>query len=84
MLCLLLHCTLLLQQWEVFVSQAEFWNRMHGLHQTVSLRQGTRRGWFTYEEISALLDSLPLSNLFHTIFQVSCNIHQLYVVNSYL
>ncbi|XP_065343987.1 protein CNPPD1 [Cloeon dipterum] len=56
--------------WEVFVRDKDFWIALIRLHRTVSLRQGLRRGWFTYEETAALLDILPLTQFLQQALQI--------------
>jgi hypothetical protein len=63
-----------LQKWEVFVKDKEFWSALLRLHRTVCLRQGLRRGWFTYEETAAILDILPLSQILHQTLQVNMKV----------
>ncbi|XP_059470003.1 protein CNPPD1 [Neocloeon triangulifer] len=57
-------------RWEVFVKDQDFWSALMRLHRTVSLRQGLRRGWFTYEETAALLDIVPLTQLLQQALQI--------------
>lgn len=60
-----------LQKWEVFVSEEEFWSRFNLLESKVGLRQGSKRGWFTYTELNLLLQLIDLSNVIQCFWNVS-------------
>ncbi|KAF4533492.1 hypothetical protein B566_EDAN000977 [Ephemera danica] len=58
-------------KWKVYVGEKEFWQRIIGLYRTVSMREGSRRGWFTYEEMCALINRQNMTSIASTIVQVS-------------
>ncbi|KAG8262794.1 protein CNPPD1 [Homalodisca vitripennis] len=57
--------------WEVYVSEQAFWARLNTLEAELALREGTRRGWFSYTELSQLVHAMELVSLAHTLITVS-------------
>lgn len=62
---------LILQKWEVYVSEKEFWKRLKLLECKVNLREGCKRGWFTYSELNLLLDLIDFTYMMQSIWTVS-------------
>lgn len=57
--------------WEVYVSEAVFWERLRWLESRLALREGRNRGWFSYTELTTLVNAAELVNLAHTLITVS-------------
>ncbi|KAJ6648798.1 Protein CNPPD1 [Pseudolycoriella hygida] len=60
--------------WNLFVSNKEFFEKLKFVETEIAKRQGLERGWLTYTELSNLLPSLAIAKAFlqHTsIFVVS-------------
>ncbi|GLH12007.1 Uncharacterized protein GBIM_16688 [Gryllus bimaculatus] len=57
--------------WEVFVSEQAFWNRLQELEKDVALREGKRRGWFSYSDLDHILEMLDLTTVAQTVISVS-------------
>lgn len=47
--------------WNVYVSNDEFFEKVQSLEVTLARRQGLHRGWFTYMELNTLLPSIKLA-----------------------
>ncbi|KAL0272435.1 UNVERIFIED_CONTAM: hypothetical protein PYX00_005404 [Menopon gallinae] len=58
-------------KWEVFVSEKEFWDRFRIMERKLGLRQGCKRGWFTYTELHLLLELIDISNIVHSFCMVT-------------
>lgn len=57
--------------WEVFVSEEDFWTRLQSIEKTLAMREGKRRGWFSYSEISQLMESIEMMSVAQTLIMVS-------------
>jgi len=57
--------------WEVFVKESLFWTRLRELEKNISLREGKKRGWFSYTELENLLDIVDTKALAQAIIMVS-------------
>uniref|UniRef100_A0A1B6KXB5 Protein CNPPD1 n=1 Tax=Graphocephala atropunctata TaxID=36148 RepID=A0A1B6KXB5_9HEMI len=57
--------------WEVYVSKQAFWTRLNTLEAELAMREGTRRGWFSYTELCQLVHAVKLVSLAHTLLKVS-------------
>ncbi|KAK6625074.1 hypothetical protein RUM43_005365 [Polyplax serrata] len=57
--------------WQVYVSEQEFWKRFNSLESKVGLRQGCKRGWFTYMELNMLFQLIDLSNFVKCLWNVT-------------
>lgn len=57
--------------WEVYVSEETFRARLHTIEAVLALREGKRRGWFSYTELTHLVHSVELLSLAHTIITMS-------------
>ncbi|KAL1140213.1 hypothetical protein AAG570_000145 [Ranatra chinensis] len=60
--------------WHVFVKDTSFWSRLRSMERDIALKEGKRRGWFSYTELENLLDSLDIITLAQTIVAVSHNL----------
>ena len=47
--------------WNIYVSNEEFFDRVHLLEGILAKRQGLHRGWFTYTEMNSLLPALTIA-----------------------
>ena len=59
------------QDWEVFVGEQAFWKRLCQMEKDIALKEGKRRGWFSYTDLENLLDTIDLVALAHTVLTVS-------------
>uniref|UniRef100_T1IFL6 Protein CNPPD1 n=1 Tax=Rhodnius prolixus TaxID=13249 RepID=T1IFL6_RHOPR len=44
--------------WEVFVEKTNFWKRLRLLEREIALKEGIKRGWFSYTDLENLLDTI--------------------------
>lgn len=61
------------QEWEVFVSEQAFWTKLHRMEKDIALKEGKRRGWFSYTDLENLLDTVDLAALARAVLTVSEN-----------
>jgi hypothetical protein len=59
------------QNWKVFVSERAFWTRLCRLEKDIALKEGKRRGWFSYTDLENLLDTVDLAALAQAVITVS-------------
>ena len=59
------------QDWEVFVSEQAFWKRLCQMERDIALKEGKRRGWFSYTDMENLLDIVDLAALAQAVLTVS-------------
>ncbi|XP_049816823.1 protein CNPPD1 [Schistocerca nitens] len=57
--------------WEVFVSEQNFWKRLWCLEKQIALQEGKRRGWFSYTDMERLLESVDITALVNAVLTVS-------------
>lgn len=60
--------------WDVYVSNAEFFAKLCTVERELAERQGCARGWLTYTELSQLFPSLAIARAFlkySTVFAIS-------------
>ncbi|GJQ75630.1 hypothetical protein Trydic_g17708 [Trypoxylus dichotomus] len=53
--------------WEIFVSEANFWKKLCDLERVLAKKEGVNRGWFTYSELNAILTLVDAYHLCHYI-----------------
>ncbi|KAJ9579852.1 hypothetical protein L9F63_004491 [Diploptera punctata] len=58
-------------QWEVFVSEHAFWTRLSKMEREVALKEGRRRGWFSYTDLEKLMETVDLASLAQALVTVS-------------
>lgn len=58
-------------KWEVFVSDRAFWTRLYRMEKDIALKEGKRRGWFSYADLENLLDTVDLAALAQAVLTVS-------------
>ncbi|ALC40394.1 CG40191 [Drosophila busckii] len=46
--------------WNIYISNEQFFNKLNTVERTLALREGLRRGWLTYSELVQLLPSFTL------------------------
>jgi hypothetical protein len=61
------------QEWEVFVSEQAFWSRLYRMEKDIALKEGKRRGWFSYTDLENLLDTVDMAALARAVLTVSEN-----------
>lgn len=47
-------------QWQIIVSENEFYEKLKTVERLLALREGLSRGWFTYSELEKLMPSLEI------------------------
>ncbi|XP_046405334.1 protein CNPPD1 isoform X2 [Ischnura elegans] len=57
--------------WRVSVGEHQFWEWLESLEEAVAFREGHWKGWFTYSDLSYLLQSKELVTIASTLFTVS-------------
>ncbi|RZB39201.1 protein CNPPD1 [Asbolus verrucosus] len=57
--------------WEIFVNELTFWEKLKEIETTLAKRQGITRGFFTYTELHNLLTMIEVQNLIQNILAVS-------------
>lgn len=59
------------QDWTVFVRNQDFWERLQRLEKDVAYKEAQKRGWFSYTELSCLMNSMQLITVAHALVNVS-------------
>uniref|UniRef100_A0A1B6DA34 Protein CNPPD1 n=1 Tax=Clastoptera arizonana TaxID=38151 RepID=A0A1B6DA34_9HEMI len=57
--------------WEVFISSEKFWLRLQEMESELALRQGRQRGWFSYTELSQLIQAIEFVSFTQTLLAMS-------------
>lgn len=60
--------------WNLYVSNGEFFDKLKAIEMALARQQGVRRGWLTYTELTQLIPSLAIAKSFlqySTVFAVS-------------
>lgn len=57
------------------MSEEDFWTRLQSIEKTLAMREGKRRGWFSYSEISQLMESIEMMSVAQTLIMVCTNIY---------
>lgn len=55
------------KDWEVFVKEETFWQKLCEMEATVARKEGGQRGWFTYTELEKLLATINAKNLLQAL-----------------
>lgn len=61
----------LFKDWNIFVYESSFWERLKKLEEEIALRQGMKRGWFTYTELKYLITTNELSAFINNLVSLS-------------
>ncbi|XP_014245318.1 protein CNPPD1 [Cimex lectularius] len=56
--------------WEVFVQKSVFHDMLRTIEKTVAMKEGKKRGWFSYTDLELLIDSIDTLSLAQTFFTV--------------
>ncbi|XP_017132122.1 protein CNPPD1 [Drosophila elegans] len=56
--------------WNIYISNEHFFNKLNSVERTLAERQGLRRGWFTYSELVQLLPSFAWTKFLVNSFSV--------------
>lgn len=59
------------QDWAIFVQDRDFWERLGKLEKDIAYKEGRKRGWFSYTELSCLMENVQLVALVHAFVSVS-------------
>ncbi|KZC09630.1 PREDICTED: protein CNPPD1 [Dufourea novaeangliae] len=57
--------------WTVFVHNQDFWERLQRLEKDVAYKEAQKRGWFSYTELSCLMNSMQLLTIAHAMINIS-------------
>lgn len=57
--------------WTVFVHNQEFWERLQKLEKDVAYREAQKRGWFSYTELTCLMNSMQLIAVAQVVVNMS-------------
>ncbi|CAK9812127.1 Protein CNPPD1 [Anthophora quadrimaculata] len=57
--------------WRVFVHDQDFWKRLQKLEKAVAYKEVQKRGWFSYTELSCLMNSVQLLAVAHAVVNIS-------------
>ncbi|XP_043254097.1 protein CNPPD1 isoform X1 [Colletes gigas] len=57
--------------WTVFVHNQDFWERLQRLEKDIAYKEAQKRGWFSYTELSCLMNSVQLITVAHSVINVS-------------
>ncbi|XP_043283256.1 protein CNPPD1 [Venturia canescens] len=57
--------------WSVFVKNRDFWERLRRLEKDIAYKEGRKRGWFSYTELTCLMENVQLAAIVHTFVSVS-------------
>ncbi|XP_076232755.1 protein CNPPD1 [Calliopsis andreniformis] len=57
--------------WTVFVCNRDFWERLQRLEKDIAYKEAQKRGWFSYTELSCLMNSVQLITLAHAVVNIS-------------
>lgn len=57
--------------WCVYVENQDFWKRLQQLEKDIAYKEAQKRGWFSYSELSCLMDSVQLMALAYEIINIS-------------
>lgn len=57
--------------WTVFVHNQDFWERLQKLERDIAYKEAQKRGWFSYTELSCLMNSMQLIAVAHAVVNVS-------------
>ena len=55
----------------MYVKNDEFWKKLRSLEAKVALKEGKKRGWFSYTELESLLDQINAFLFAQTVFTVN-------------
>jgi len=48
-------------QWNIFVSETEFYEKLKTVERLLAMKEGMARGWFTYSELEKLLPTIEIA-----------------------
>ncbi|XP_076755319.1 protein CNPPD1 [Xylocopa sonorina] len=57
--------------WTVFVHNQDFWERLQKLEKDIAYKEAQKRGWFSYTELSCLMNSMQLLAVAHAVVNIS-------------
>ncbi|XP_017756051.1 PREDICTED: protein CNPPD1, partial [Eufriesea mexicana] len=57
--------------WTVFVHNQDFWDRLQKLEKDIAYKEAQKRGWFSYTELSCLMNSMQLIAIAHAVVNIS-------------
>ncbi|XP_012263099.2 protein CNPPD1 [Athalia rosae] len=57
--------------WTIFVCNNDFWDRLQKLERDIAYKEGRKRGWFSYTDLSFLMDSIQLAAVIQAVVSVS-------------
>ncbi|XP_011306324.1 protein CNPPD1 [Fopius arisanus] len=57
--------------WEIFIYNDQFWDRLRKLEKDVAYKEGTKRGWFSYRELSCLVETIRITAIVQALVSIS-------------
>ncbi|XP_076380946.1 protein CNPPD1 [Megalopta genalis] len=57
--------------WTVFVNNQDFWERLQKLEKTIAYKEAQKRGWFSYTELTCLMNSMQLLTIAQAVINIS-------------
>ncbi|XP_015110142.1 protein CNPPD1 isoform X2 [Diachasma alloeum] len=57
--------------WEIFVHNDQFWDRLRKLEKDVAYKEGKKRGWFSYQELSCLIETIRITAIVQALVSIS-------------
>nr|XP_034188653.1 protein CNPPD1 [Osmia lignaria] len=57
--------------WTIFVHNQDFWERLQKLEKDIAYKEAQKRGWFSYTELSCLMNSMQLITVAHAMINIS-------------
>ncbi|CAD1468347.1 unnamed protein product, partial [Heterotrigona itama] len=61
----------IIQDWTVFVYHQDFWERLQKLEKDVAYKEAQKRGWFSYTELTCLMNSMQLIAVAQAVVNIS-------------
>lgn len=58
--------------WTIFVHNKEFWERLQRLEKDIAYKEGRKRGWFSYTELSYAMNTVQLLTIAQALINISC------------
>lgn len=60
-----------MQNWSIYVYENDFWNGLKKLETIIAFNEAKKRGWYSYYELSCLIDTIKLTIIVKTIVSIS-------------
>ncbi|XP_063973543.1 protein CNPPD1 [Diachasmimorpha longicaudata] len=57
--------------WEIFIHNDQFWDRLRKLEKDLAYKEGMKRGWFSYQELSCLIENIRITAIVQALISIS-------------